>query len=155
MEFNYAKEKQKFERHWKIVRQQYIAAGMNREAVEELYDFDWDWFKSQRRYISHLADLPDGVSVEDFPQEGVELSSGDTPLRYGTTCAENVRQFRWIDEIEDERLVQKLIQLSEEDLELLTAVAFERLTQRDVAQIRACSQASVSKHLHKIKKNLK
>ena len=128
MGFNYAKEKQKFETHWKVIRKQYEAAGMGQDAIQELHDFDWDWFKSRRRYINHLSDLSDGVTVEDFPQEGVDLSTGDTPLHYGTACVASTERYYWIDEIEDERLLRKLMLLNTDDLELLTSLVFEGYT---------------------------
>lgn len=155
MGFNYAKEKQKFEKHWKVIRQQYESAGMSQDAIEELHDFDWDWFKSRRRYINHLADLPDSVSVEDFPQKGVEMSTGDTPVRYGSVCVASKERYHWIDEIEDERLFCKLMLLSTDDLELLTSLAFEGYTQSEIAQRKAVSQATISRQLSQIKKLLR
>lgn len=155
MGFNYAKEKQEFEKSWKVIRHQYEAAGMNQDAIEELHDFDWDWFKSRRRYINHLSDLSDGVTVEDFPQEGVDLSTGDTPLRYGATCAASAERYHWIDEIEDEWLLRKLMLLSTDDLELLTSLAFDGYTQSEIAQKRAVNQATISRQFSQIRKFFK
>ncbi len=153
MKFNYAQEKKAFEKQWALIRQQYENVGMSPDAIEELHDFDWDWFKSRRRYINHLVDLPDGITVEDFPQADAERSVGDTPLRYGAICA-SADRYRWLDEIEDEKLLRKLAVLNRDDVELLTQLAFEERTQREVAQKTGRSAMSVSKQLHKIKKFL-
>ncbi len=106
---------------------------MSPDAIEELHDFDWGWFKSRRRYISHLADLPEGVTVEDFPKADAERSVGDTPLHYGTICT-GADRYRWLDEIEDEKLLRKMAALNQDDVELLTQLAFEKRTQREIAQ---------------------
>lgn len=145
MGFNYAKEKREFERKWAAVRRQCEEAGMAPDAIEELHDFDWDWFKSRRRYIDHLADLPDGLSAEDLPQAGDGTGPGDIPTLYGT------EQCQWLDAIEDEQLLQKLVLLSKDDLKLLTALAFEERTQTEVSRILHCNQSTVSKNLARIK----
>lgn len=155
MGFNYAKEKKKFERQWFAIRRQYEEAGMSQDAIEELHDFDWAWFKSRRRYINNLVDLPDGVTVEDFPQENIELSTGDTPLCYGAACTDNAERLRWIDEIKDEELLRNLMLLSTDDLELLTSLAFEGYTQSEIAQREAVNQATISRRFAQIRKILK
>lgn len=148
MGFNYAKEKQKFERHWKIIRQQYIAAGMNQEAIEELHDFDWDWFKSRRRYINHLADLPEDATVEAILQASTGTSPGDIPMScVGAYC-------QWLDEIEDEHLLQQLMLLSADDIDLLTRLAFEGYTQCEIAQQKKQNPKSISRQLQQIRKTL-
>ena len=95
MGFNYAKEKEKFDRTWAMLRQQYETAGMSQDAIKELYDFDWNWFKSRRRYFNWLADLPESMSVEDLPQEGAEMTLGDSPAHYGAGKA--TERYWWID----------------------------------------------------------
>ncbi len=148
MGFNYAKEKAEFEKQWAAVRAQYEELGMCPDAIEELHDFDWDWFKSRRRYINHLADLPEDATVEVIRQASTGTIPGDIPATLGSD------HHRWMDEVEDERLLQKLMLLSEDDISLLTGLAFEEYTQSEIAQMDARSQAAVSKHLRKIKKIL-
>ncbi len=151
MGFNYAQEKKVFEKQWAVIRRQYENAGMSPDAIEELHDFDWDWFKSRRRYINHLADLPDGITVEDFPQADAERSVGDTPLRYGAICA-SADRYRWLDEIEDEKLLQKLAALSQDDVELLTQLVFEEHTQHEIVRQNRQNQQAVSRQFQRIKK---
>ncbi len=150
MGFNYAQEKKTFERQWAVIRRQYENAGMSPDTIEELHNFDWDWFKSRRRYINHLADLPEGVTVEDFPQADAERSVGDTPLRYGASCA-GADRYRWLDEIEDEKLLQKLIELNQDDVELLTQLVFEQYTQREIAQQNSQNQKAISRQFQQIR----
>lgn len=148
MGFNYAKEKAEFERQWAAVRAQYEELGMCPDAIKELHDFDWGWFKSRRRYINHLADLPEEATMEVIRQASTGTIPGDIPATLGSD------HHRWMDEVEDERLLQKLMLLSEDDISLLTGLAFEEYTQSEIAQMDARSQAAVSKHLRKIKKIL-
>jgi len=148
MGFNYAKEKAEFDRQWADIRKQYEELGMSQDAIENIRKFDWDWFNSQRRYSSHLAELPEEVTVETIQQASTGTMPGDVPASLGSD------PLQWLDEIEDEQLVQKLIQLGKSDLELLTYLAFEGYTQREIAQKQMCSQMAISKHLNKLRKIL-
>lgn len=146
MGFNYAKEKAKFERQWSTIREQYEDLGMSQDAIEELHDFDWDWFKSRRKYINHLADLPEEATVEAIRQASTGTLPGDIPATFGL----ELRQ--WLDEIEDEHLLQKLMLLSEDDFALLTHLAFEECTQSEIAFQNHQSQQAISRQLQQIRK---
>ncbi len=146
MGFNYAKEKAEFDRQWAKIRKQYEELGMSQDAIEELYSFDWDWFKSQRRYGSHLADLTEEVNVETIREASTETIPGDIPASLGS----DPRQ--WLDEIEDEQLVRKLMQLSKDDIALLTHLVFEEYTQSEIAHKKAVNQATISRQFSQIQK---
>ena len=53
MEFNYETERNKFKREQAKLRLQYEAAGMSEEAIQEMYDYDWELFKKRRNYCKH------------------------------------------------------------------------------------------------------
>ncbi len=54
MGFNYSKEKFIFDREWRKLREQYTKAGMSEEAIQELHDFDWSWFRARRNYENRV-----------------------------------------------------------------------------------------------------
>lgn len=59
MGFNYAKEKEKFDREWAKLRKDYAQAGMGEEAIQEMYEFDLAAFRSQRTCANRTQRLPD------------------------------------------------------------------------------------------------
>lgn len=59
-----------------------------------------------------------------------------------------------IDEIENDVLYMKVLALPEKDKELLTMIAFEGFTQREVAEIRKVAPAAICKKIKKLKKIL-
>ncbi len=148
MGFNYAKEKAEFDQQWAEIRKQYEELGMSQDVIEKIRSFDWDWFKSQRRYSNHLADLPEEVTVETIQQASTETIPGDIPASLDS----DPRQ--WLDEIEDEQLVRKLMQLSKDDIALLTHLVFEEYTQSEIAHQKAQKQQSISRQFQQIKKIL-
>jgi len=146
MGFNYAKEKAKFDRQWAELCKQYEQLGMSADSIQQIHDFDWDCFKSQRRYDSHQVDLSEEVTVKAIQRASTRTAPGDIPASLGSDPS------RWLDEIEDERLLRKLMLLSQDDIALLTCLVFEEYTQSEVAQQKAQSQKSISRQLQQIRK---
>lgn len=61
---------------------------------------------------------------------------------------------QWLDEIEDEHLLQQLMRLSADDIDLLTRLAFEGYTQCEIAQQKKQNQKSISRQFQQIRKTL-
>lgn len=154
MGFYYATAKKRFERKWAKLRKEYEAAGMNPADIQLLYEYDLEYFRSQRTYMSHTQALPseyiqDGqvdnsTLIHRFGIFSPSFDEADFPGRYG-----------WVDSIENQQLAHLLRQLSDEDLELLTFLVLEEHTQRELAQKWGCTQAAVSQRFNKIKNLLK
>lgn len=62
--------------------------------------------------------------------------------------------FAWVDEMENDKLYRKIISLPERDIDLLTLIAFEGYSQREVAEIRGIAPAAICKKIAKLKKLL-
>lgn len=65
MGFNYARERKKFEREWAKLRKEYEEVGMSAEAIQSLYTFDLEVFRSERIYASHTQALPNEYITGD------------------------------------------------------------------------------------------
>lgn len=155
MGFHYAREKQAFDRDWERLRAQYLDAGMTADAIQKIYEFDWSWFLSRRRFESHAQEMPDENLSGGSDQERSKLFK---KFQGAITHNENfisAGRFGWIEDIEDANLCEKLHKLSTRDLELLTLLTIEGFTQEDVAEMQGRSQNAVSKNLIKIKEFLK
>ena len=127
MGFNYGQEKKKFDAAWKKLREEYKAAGMSEESIQELHDFDLKTFRRTRVERMHTQPLSDSLFEGENDQCECmsalldkfmdELSVNDKH-HYN----ENPRFF-WIDEIEDLELYEKITALPERDIDLITMVA--------------------------------
>ena len=60
------------------------------------------------------------------------------------------QKYAWIDQIQDEALYGRLLQLSGDDKELLTLIAFEGFSVREAAAVFHISVQAVYKRLKKI-----
>lgn len=155
MSFNYGREKFIFDREWDKLREQYTQAGMTEEAIQDLHDFDWSWFCARRNYANH---------VQTFPEEEIDGGNAKTRSnlfqRFASLSThfdekEFSGRFAWIDTISDVALCVKLKRLSDDELELLTLIAMEGYSQREIARKMHCSQNAISKRLIKIKRILR
>ena len=57
MGFNYGLEKKNFDSQWAVTRKQYEDAGMSREAIQAMYDYDWSVFNANRSYQNHTQEM--------------------------------------------------------------------------------------------------
>lgn len=137
MSYNYARERRKFDGEWKRKELWYRKEGMSEEDIEEMRRFDLEQFNRDRAYESRRRPLETfcGSCYTMMP----EFNSG--------LCD-------WIEGLGDPRLSAKLCELPEADLELLTLLCVDSLSQEQTAHVLGCTQQAVSKRLRKIKKYL-
>ncbi|MEG1773191.1 MAG: RNA polymerase subunit sigma-70, partial [Clostridia bacterium] len=121
MGFNYAKEKREFDKEWVHLRAEYEAVGMRKEAITKIYDFDWEWFCSRRKFADHSQALPvECIDVDDTGRSALVnkfesmITAFDESAFYG--------RYAWVDTVEDANLSDNLKRLSLKDLELLTLI---------------------------------
>lgn len=155
MGFNYSREKFIFDKEWEKLREQYKKAGMSDEAVQELYDFDWSWFRMRRNYENRVQAMPEEEIEEQNAETRSNLFQRFTSLSTSFDEVEFSGRYAWLDTISDDALFEKLKYLSDDELELLTLLAIEGYTQREIARKMRCSQNAISKRLIKIKRILK
>ena len=155
MGFNYSREKLLFDREWEKLCKQYKKEGMSGEAIQELYDFDWSWFRMRRNYENRVQAMPeeeiDGQNAEtrsNLFQRFATLSTSFDEMEFSG-------RYAWIDTISDDALSKKIRDLSDDELKLLTLLAIDGYTQREIARKMHCSQNAISKRLIKIKRILK
>lgn len=122
MGFNYAAEKKKFETLWTRLQREYRAAGMSDEAIQKMHDFDWEVFKQERIYRLHTQDL--GVGIFDEPSAEQEDKSALMKkfLKAVSRWDDYTSASRhgWIEEIDQPIISQRLKELAQDDLDLLT-----------------------------------
>ena len=157
MGFNYAAEKKKFETLWARLRREYRAAGMSDAAIQKMHDFDWEVFKQERIYRLHTQDL--GIGIFDEPSAEQEDKSAlmkkflESVSRWDdyTTAS----RYSWIEEVDDPSIYKQLQALRKADLELLTLIVVDGLSQTEIAAEMGLSQRAVGKQLQQLKKYFK
>ena len=133
---------------------EYRAAGMSEKAIQDMKNYDWQWFCSERTYRNHVQTLPvgDAESHGDVFFKQARLESITSQWDAGDV---DHTRFGWLSALEDETLYNKLRALSDKDLELLTLLCVDGFQQADIARRMNCSRNAVHKRLKKIKKILK
>ena len=155
MSFNKGYELKKFEAHWEKLRIEYAAAGMTEDAIQKMYDYDRQQFNSERTFIERTQEFPAPA------YEGSEEEASPLMLRYQEaitttdTYHETKSKFAWIGEIENERLLSALENLSEDDLKLLTFYAYEGYAVTEISKVLGVSQPTISIKIKRITNFLK
>lgn len=159
MGFNYGLEKKKFDKEWEKLRKEYRAAGMDETAIEAMYEFDWDVFKSERTYSNHTQRM----HHQNFDDDGDAARDDNSALllKFFDSFAvlpqevDASRRDSWVDEVESEELSKALRALSTQQIEILTLIAFEGYSATEAGKKLGMTQQGVSWHISKIKKILK
>ena len=155
MSFNKGYELKKFEAHWEKLRIEYAAAGMTEDAIQKMYDYDRQQFNSERTFVERTQEFTAPA------YEGSEEEASPLMLRYQEaitttdTYHETKSKFAWIGEIENERLLSALENLSEDDLKLLTLYAYEGYTVTEISKVLGVSQPTISIKIKRITNFLK
>ena len=138
MEYNYSREKRKFDAEWKKKEAWYHASGMSEEAIQEIFAYDWAEFNATRKFYRYIED----VDVEQIPEK-----SGDI---LETALAKD-----WTELLDSPEILRKIRKLPSDYIEIIDMLYFEKLTQREIAERMSCSQQNIAKKIEKIKKILK
>ncbi len=155
MSFNKGYELKKFEAHWEKLRIEYAAAGMTEDAIQKMYDYDRQQFNSERTFVERTQEFT-APAYESSEEEAFPLM-----LRYQEaittkdTYHETKSKFAWIGEIEDERLLSALENLSDSDLELITLYAYEGYDTVEISKAFGTTKQNISKKINRISKFIK
>ena len=150
MGFNYGLEKKNFDSQWAVTRKQYEDAGMSSEAIQAMYDYDWSVFNANRSYQNHTQEM----AAPSFEQSEESYSPLMDKYQEAVSVTDHYREtksrFTWIGEIENERLLSALENLSEDDLKLLTLYAYEGYNESEISKVFNVSQPAIHKRIMKI-----
>jgi DNA-directed RNA polymerase specialized sigma subunit len=144
MGYNHAHELKLFKASCKRLRIKYRMAGMSEDAINVILQYDYEIFKSDRRFYEHQ------YSSSDYtPDEVLRLIAITDDL------SSYHSRYWWIDEIDDPMILGYVNQLPPRDIELITLCVYEGYSQKEAAGILEYSEADICYRLKKIKKILK
>ena len=153
MGWNNAYETKKFEAKQKKQAEEYRALGMTEEQIQAIYEFDLEQFKSERRNRMHIqqftsSDFDEG---EDDDSESTLYDKFFDELTCSIETLGGKSRYWWVEEIDNQKLAERVKMLSEEDLELLTKSIVDGYNQTQLAEIYGIAQKNISKKLKRIK----
>ena len=154
MSFNNGNERRKLNAKWEQLRVQYREAGMSEEAIQAMYEFDLDVLNSERAYDANTVAVCDGEDDVDA-RKAANLKQYEAAITVTDTYHETKSRFGWIGEIEDERLLSALENLSDSDLELITLYAYEGYDTVEISKAYGIAHQNISKRIIKITNFLK
>ena len=155
MSFNNALEKKRFEKEWRKIREEYEAAGMCEECIRKMYEFDWEYHLSNRRYREHTQPLNEKALEGEDDGMSPLLEKFLDSFSCGMDMADGGSRDWWVEEIEEKRLAVRLKALPAASLELITLFAVEGYTQTEIAQLQDTKRQNICNKIRRIKKILR
>ena len=149
MTFIYAHEKKKFDAAWEQLAKTYAEAGMTPEAIQEIYEFDWNAFKAARVEARHNQELDaEDHEAEDWESPLFKNHQEAITCEYDTYGSHS--RYWWLEEITNPCLVVGLPLLSTEDKEILTLYLIDQCSEEEIAKRLGTYQMKISRRLKKI-----
>ena len=155
MGFNYGLEKKNFDRQWAIMRKQYEDAGMSIEVIQAMYEYDWSVFNATRSYQNHTQEIAAPSFEQGEEAYSPLMNKYQEAVSVTDTYHETKSRFAWIGEIENERLLSALENLSEDDLKLLTLYVYEGYSMVELSKVYGIAHQNISKRIIRIANFLK
>ena len=154
MSWNNAYEKRKFEEKQKKQAEKYRALGMTEEQIKEMYEFDYAQFKSERRFRMHTQSFEPNKfdTIEDDNEKLSIVEKFQDVLATTQDDSTDKSRYWWIEEIENEMLLEKVMSLSEMDIEIITLTFVEGFSQKDAAIKMGIPLRTLKHRIQKIKK---
>jgi len=154
MGFNYGLEKLRFDIEWQKLAEEYSAAGFDAAGIKAMRDFDWELFK-KRRITENSEQVFPSETLDGDCEKLSTLYRKFASLSYVFDETAFTGRYAWIESIDNQNLVKKLSNLSDDDKELLTLLAFDGYMQTEIANMQGCTKQAVNKRLSRIKKYLR
>lgn len=156
MKWNNGAEQKKFEREQEKLRKQYLAAGMTEEQIQAMYEFDKNNMNLRQREARHTQNL----DIEAFDDDGDDEAKNPLLKKFidNFSCTDKHfegERYDWIEEIENEELYKAIKSLSQEDLDLITMLAFDGYKQNEIAKKKGVVSVVICKKIKRLKKYLK
>lgn len=155
MAWNNGLERKRFDEEQEKLAAEYRAAGMTEEQIEQMHQFDLKVFNSTRRFFEHNQQSSEVVLEESDDDKSPLFKKYLSALSVDLDSTNIKDRYWWIEEIENPQLLTAIKELSVDEIEFVTQIVFEELTQEEIAKVLGVSQAAVSQKLKKILKNLK
>ena len=150
---NFAYEYSIFRQKQEKLRERYKSLGMSEEQIREMYMFDLRQLNRDLAYRRHVQCV--GLDSEIETQSRRSFLCKDDDRLSVTQKSDETRPLWWLDEMEDEALVNKLKMLSTEELNLIDMLVFQGLSQTEIGTRLKISQAAVSQRINTIRKRIK
>ena len=155
MKWNNAKERKEFIKKQNKLHKEYLAAGMTKEQIKDLYEYDLGVYRNKRIEAIHTQKF-------DFDSAEFDDKETDNPLfqkflekisvlpEYSDTS-----RFGWIEEVENDKLAKALKTLPIDELELLTEWLVYGQSVTKIAEKQGRNKSNVSRQITRLKIFLK
>ena len=152
MSWNNGLNKAKFNQEQKEQKKKYQQFGMSDEQIQVMQQLDLEIFNSNRRYAEHTQPI---ISDETFESETKNPLLKVFSESFSTEQALTFDYFsNWIDEIDNQILVEAIKTLSEEDKEILRLLAVYGYSHKEIGEQLHTSRQCITSKIRRIRKAL-
>lgn len=151
--FNYGRERKKMEKEWKKTAKICKEAGMSDQQISEIYRMWLDELNGDRRFSKHTFSYN-----EEEEEEGEKILTALSYAMYQSGMTQDkfsgCGRYSWIDDIATPEIVMWLKSLNEIDIELLTLLVVDGMSQSEAAEKLGKHRPDICRRIKRLRKSL-
>lgn len=154
MGFNYGLEKKRFESEFMKFRQACKASEMSDKDIETIREYDWEQFKSERNYRMHTQPIDNIQNPDNDPMEDSQsplLKKFLSHLSIPPKEINDSNRENWFEDLEDVRLITLIKVLTQAELDVLTGLIIDGLSQAELSRVKNVSRTAITNRMNNIK----
>lgn len=153
MKINYGYEYAKFRAEQKKQREYYLSLGMAEEAIAEIEKFDKEDFLRELAYKRNTIpwDITTPFETDDETKNPL-YERNSYQLTVTIDSYKPVTRYSWIEELENPKTIEAVKQLTVEQIELITLIAFDGISEQEISTMLGITPDAVYKRLERIRK---
>lgn len=129
-------------------------AGMDENAINEMYAFDLEIFNDNRAIAKHEQPITPDMSGDNEDKSTLFEKFMDQ-LSYQDSYVFIPQRYAWLGQIGNNRLYELLSDLRPDDIELITLYVFERYTYEEIGKKFGISKQAVNQRVNRLKRQLR
>lgn len=148
MSFNYGREWKKFVEDQKQLKKEYEAVGMSQEAIQILYEYDLEWFRSCRNEMLHRVSPQKMMSFDSSTGDFLYMDMDELLVK--EPLVTSIDRYAWIDELENVELLDVTRSVKPDYIEIITLL-MEGYQQNDIAVLMHSSFRAINNKIARIR----
>ncbi len=156
MSWNDGYKRKVFEEEQKKQADEYRSLGMPEEKIRAVHNLDLEQYKSERRYHMHTQPLASSdLNTRERSDDTFFVMEKYKDRLTVTDDLSSHSRYWWVEEIDDVEMAKKVKSLSKGDLEILTLMVMDGITQEEIAEKTGVSLRTIERKKRKFKKLLR
>ena len=153
MYFNYGYQRRLFEQDQAKKRKEYLKAGMNKDAIREMYEYDLYVFNNERKEIKHRAHYSEMLTYDVETGDSRYMDMDEFPSQREHIDYSLIGS-KWLEDIENPDLYKALSNMPKDYITIIS-MKMDGYSDIEIGKVLNSKRRSINNKIARIRKILK